>query len=144
MGTVYESSPRNSHSVENFEHAIVDLMAVACRTETPLDLVIAAYAAFQQKRANDIAVDAGDRLDEIAKGIAEGLDSISSSLDGLTWHESVAENIGNIATYISESIDRLGLNNASTPFGAIEAHSMSIEKVAEAIHDLTDAVENRE
>jgi hypothetical protein len=42
----------------------------------------------------------------------------------------------------AKALNKLGVAEASTPFGAIEAHSMSVQKVADALADISGALGN--
>lgn len=56
---------------------------------------------------------------------------------------NVVDGLYQIAAAIRYLADHLGLNKASTPMGAIEAHSLSVEKVADAILNLAAATERQ-
>ena len=56
---------------------------------------------------------------------------------------NVVDGLYQIAQSIRYLADHLGMNKAATNFGAIEAHSLSVEKVADAINNLAAATERQ-
>lgn len=76
--------------------------------------------------------------------------SSSNSLSGTTYAgyydedapelENVAKGLFLIAHAITSAAKTLGLNDAATPMGAIEAHSAEVKHVADAIEDLASRI----
>lgn len=71
-----------------------------------------------------------------------------------TKSDESAEAINNLAKAVQSGLSRLGIAEASTPFGAIEGHAVTMKKaaedikdglfaIAEAIDGLTEAIKSR-
>ena len=93
-----------------------------------------------------------DRQDEILEALTTVIGEALISTDAETTNDcgpmNLVDGVVLGARGIARALQRLGLADASTPFGALEALSMemkeSSERIAEGLHAIADAIRDRD
>ena len=82
MGTLFDQKPRDDKKAD-LDNFLSKVTTLAIKHKVAVSDVIAASAALELKRKNDLYVDDGDAFDEQIGGIGKLLQDLCSAVEGL-------------------------------------------------------------